>query len=76
MHNGLFPTIRGVLNMYNAGMFHFQPNEKQKNDSLFPKTTELIQKLNLNAAEMDALEAFLMSLKQNQYKMRPPQIPQ
>ena len=75
MHNGLFPTIRGVINMYNAGMFHFQPNEKQKNDSLFPKTTELVQKLNLTASEMDALEAFLMSLKQNQYKMRPPQLP-
>ncbi|HAD79180.1 MAG TPA: cytochrome-c peroxidase, partial [Flavobacteriaceae bacterium] len=74
MHNGLFPTIRGVINMYNAGMFHFQPNEKQKNDSLFPKTTELVQKLNLTASEMDALEAFLMSLKQNQYKMRPPQL--
>lgn len=50
-------------------------NEKQKNDSLFPKTTELVQKLNLTASEMDALEAFLMSLKQNQYKMRPPQLP-
>lgn len=75
MHNGLFSTIRGVLNMYNAGMFHFQPNEKQKNDSLFPKTSPLIQKLDLNNEEMDALEAFLMSLKQNQYKMRPPVLP-
>ena len=75
MHNGLFPTIRGVINMYNAGMFHFQPNEKQKNDSLFPKTSDLVQKLNLTTSEMDALESFLMSLKQNQYKMRPPQLP-
>lgn len=75
MHNGLFPTIRGVLNMYNAGMFHFQPNEKQKNDSLFPKTSPLVQKINLSNAELDALESFLMSLKQNQYKMRPPVLP-
>ena len=75
MHNGLFPTIRGVINMYNAGMFHFQPNEKQKNDSLFPKTSELVQKLNLTSSELDALEAFLFSLKQNQYKMKPPQLP-
>ncbi|MBQ0147962.1 MAG: cytochrome-c peroxidase [Flavobacteriaceae bacterium] len=75
MHNGLFPTIRGVLNMYNAGMFHFQPNEKQKNDTLFPKTSSLVKKLDLNTSEVDALEAFLNSLKQNQYKMRPPVLP-
>lgn len=75
MHNGLFPTIRGVLNMYNAGMFHFQPNEKQKNDTLFPKTSPLVKKLNLNDSELDALEAFLISLKQNQYKMRSPELP-
>lgn len=37
MHNGLFPTIRGVINMYNAGMFHFQPNEKQKMIHYFRK---------------------------------------
>ena len=75
MHNGLFPNIRGVLNMYNAGMFHFQPNEKQKNDTLFPKTSDLVKRLDLNADEMNALEAFLMSLKQNQYKMRAPELP-
>ena len=75
MHNGLFPNIRGVLNMYNAGMFHFQPNEKQKNDTLFPKTSDLVKRLDLNADEMNALEAFLMSLKQNQYKMRTPELP-
>ena len=75
MHNGLFPTIRGVLNMYNAGMFHFQPNEKQKNDTLFPKTSDLVKRLDLSNEELDALEAFLMSLKQNQYKMRPPALP-
>ena len=75
MHNGLFPTIRGVLNMYNAGMFHFQPNEKQKNDTLFPKTSDLVKKLNLSNEELDALEAFLLSLKQNQYKMRAPELP-
>lgn len=75
MHNGLFPNIRGVLNMYNAGMFHFQPNEKQKSDTLFPKTSPIVQKLNLSASELDALESFLMSLKQNQYKMRAPDLP-
>lgn len=75
MHNGLFPNIRGVINMYNAGMFHFQPKEDQKNDTLFPVTSPLAKKLDLDKDEMDALEAFLMSLRQNQYKMRAPELP-
>lgn len=75
MHNGLFPHVRGVLNMYNAGMFHFEPKEHQKNDTLFPKTSVLIKKLNLNEDEMQALEAFLRTLEANRYKMRAPELP-
>lgn len=76
MHNGLFPDIRGVLNMYNAGMFHFQPRtELERQDSLFPKTSPIIQRLGLKTSEIDALEAFLRSLEANQYKMRAPHLP-
>lgn len=76
MHNGLFPNIRGVINMYNAGMFNFQPRtDLEKKDTLFPKTTAIVQKLNLNTSELDALEAFLMSLEANRYKMRAPELP-
>ncbi|SHL77946.1 cytochrome-c peroxidase [Flavobacterium chilense] len=76
MHNGLFPNIRGVLNMYNAGMPQPKRKESQQNDTLFPTTSKLIQKLKLNASELDALEAFISSLSAGAYKMRPPELPQ
>lgn len=62
MHNGLFPNLRGILNAYNGGMFHPKPNKDQENDSLFPKTSPLLHKLNLSNEELDALEAFLKTL--------------
>lgn len=76
MHNGLFPNIRGVLNMYNAGMPQPKRKENQLNDTLFPTTSKLIQKLNLNKSELDALEDFIASLSTGAYKMRPPVLPQ
>ncbi|MEN2401354.1 cytochrome c peroxidase [Flavobacterium sp. MC2016-06] len=76
MHNGLFPNIRGVLNMYNAGMPQPKRKENQQNDTLFPTTSKLIQKLKLNQSELDALEAFISSLSTGAYKMRPPDLPQ
>lgn len=72
MHNGLFPHIRGVLNMYNAGM----PNEKgDKTNPLFPKKSAMLAKLDLNETELTDLENFLKTLHSFQYKMRAPQIP-
>lgn len=63
MHNGLFPNLRGVINMYNVGMFRPEPkDEKQRNDPLFPKTSHLLQRLDLSQEEIDALEAFLRVL--------------
>lgn len=72
MHNGLFPHIRGVLNLYNSGM----PSEKRnKNSELFPKKSEMLVKLNLTEEEITALEDFLNTLHSYQYKMRPPELP-
>lgn len=72
MHNGLFPNIRGVLNMYNAGM----PNEKRNRDSpLAPKKSGMLEKLNLTDTELTDLEHFLKTLHSYQYKMRAPQMP-
>lgn len=76
MHNGLFPNLRGVLNMYNAGMPQPKRKESQLNDTLFPTTSKLIKKLQLNKSEMDALEDFISSLSTGAYKMRPPVLPQ
>ncbi len=75
MHNGLFPNLRGVLNMYNAGMPQPKRKENQLNDTLFPTTSKLIKKLQLNKSEMDALEDFISSLSTGAYKMRPPVMP-
>ena len=76
MHNGLFPNLRGVLNMYNAGMPQPKRKESQENDTLFPTTSRLIQKLQLKQSEVNALEAFINSLSTGAYKMRPPELPQ
>jgi len=62
MHNGLFNNLRGVLNMYNVGMFNPKPNKDQENDPLFPTTDALIEKLHLSEDELNALEAFLKTL--------------
>lgn len=70
MHNGLFPNIRGVLNMYNAGM----PDEKgNKENPLFPKKSTMLQKLNLTDSEITDLENFLKTLHSYRYKMRAPE---
>ncbi len=53
MHNGIFPDLLGVINMYNAG-FPTQNDITHK--------TELIKPLKLNNEEIDALFAFLLTL--------------
>lgn len=62
MHNGLFPSLRGIINMYNAGMFNPKPKEIQLNDPKFPKTSAILQELNLTNEETSALLIFLLSL--------------
>lgn len=67
MHNGLFPSIRGILNMYNAGMIG--------NSSLHPELpplSPLIQPLALTSAELDALEAFLATLSRQPLRLALP----
>ena len=72
MHNGLFPNIRGVLNMYNAGM----PDEKgNKEDPLFPKKSGMLTTLNLSEEDFVDIENFLTSLHSYKYKMRAPGLP-
>ncbi|RBQ31918.1 cytochrome-c peroxidase [Arcobacter sp. FW59] len=62
MHNGLFPSLRGIINMYNVGMFNPQPNKAQLNDPKFPKTSPILQKLDLTDKEISALLMFLNTL--------------
>lgn len=59
MHNGLFPTLRGVITMYAAGM----PNLTRADALPFPiETSKHIKKLDLSEEEILALEAFLQVL--------------
>lgn len=63
MHNGLFRSLRGIVNMYNAGMFHPRPaNEAQARDPRYPVTSPLVKPLKLDEREARALEAFLKVL--------------
>ncbi|MFC6185060.1 cytochrome-c peroxidase [Pseudoxanthomonas japonensis] len=62
MHNGGFMELRGVVNMYNAGMPRPQPRAGQENDPLFPQTDPLLQPLDLHRTELEAITAFLQTL--------------
>lgn len=75
MHNGLFPHLEGVLNMYNAGMPNLKPKVGQENDPMFPKTSEHLKKLNLSKEELKALEAFLLTLSTSTFRETPDDLP-
>lgn len=73
MHNGLFPHLEGVINMYNAGMPTLKPSKEQANDSLFPTKSVLLKPLQLSAQEQEDLQAFLESLSSTIFRERPPE---
>jgi cytochrome c peroxidase len=75
MHNGLFPSMRGVLNLYNAGMPRPARKEHQQEDPLFPATSPLLKPLGLSAAQRADLEAFLMSLNEPPMRVLSPPFP-
>lgn len=58
-HNGLAPTLRGVLENYNAGMP--QPPKNAQGLMAIPPSP-LIKPIQLNAKELQDLEAFLRAL--------------
>ncbi|WP_253248278.1 cytochrome c peroxidase [Helicobacter sp. 12S02634-8] len=60
MHNGLFPSLRGILNAYNAGMFHPLPPPHMPPP--YPQTSPLLKPLFLTPEELDAIESFLKTL--------------
>jgi cytochrome c peroxidase len=70
MHNGFFPHLTGVLNMYNRGMTF---NKKLKPGE--PALSPLIEPLNLTSKEIKDLEAFLLTLssKSSRY-IAPPEL--
>ncbi len=75
MHNGLFNTLEGIVNMYSSGMPQRAKTEEQMKDPLFPQTDRLLQKLDLTPREKEQLVAFLNTLNGTPYRMRRPAIP-
>ncbi|WP_313388261.1 cytochrome-c peroxidase [Achromobacter aegrifaciens] len=61
MHNGLFPDLKGLLRMYNAGMGR-DPVPSDPPDPYAPSKSEHIRPLALSADEIDALLAFMQVL--------------
>lgn len=75
MHNGLFEDLLGIVNLYNSGMEMPPVTEAQKADSLFPKTSDHLKKLNLTSSQKKDLVAFLGSLSTTPLRIRNPELP-
>lgn len=58
-HNGLIPTLQGVVNLYDHGGARPRPRAEFAGDPLFPTTSSLLPELDLTADEKAALIAFL-----------------
>ncbi len=75
MHNGFFPSMQGILNLYNAGMPRPKRKQHQKDDPLFPETSPLLKPLKLSVEQRADLEAFLMSLDEPGIRVLSPPFP-
>ncbi|MEN7546286.1 cytochrome c peroxidase [Rapidithrix thailandica] len=76
MHNGIFDSMEGILNMYNMGMPRPKPRKEMENDPLFPVTSPLLHKLGLTKQEKEAIIAFLHSITAASSRISRPELPQ
>jgi cytochrome c peroxidase len=72
-HHGNFPSLKDVVFFYNLG----NPAPVQKKhlgvrDTLLPKTSPLLKKLNLNDDEVDAMVAFMQAITTAPRRLNPP----
>ncbi|HEY1024620.1 MAG TPA: cytochrome c peroxidase [Sphingobacteriaceae bacterium] len=75
-HNGIFPDMNGIMNLYNSGMPSPARKQEQMNDPLFPKTDPLLKPLGLTLEEREAIVAFLHSITTLPIKVQKPDLPQ
>ncbi|MCB4807594.1 cytochrome-c peroxidase [Tamlana sp. 62-3] len=77
MHHGHFPSLLDVVEFYNLG--NPAPIQKKylgtERDSLIPNNSPILQKLNLNKEEINALLAFLETLSSNKGRTLIPELP-
>ncbi|APD07434.1 cytochrome-c peroxidase [Flavobacteriaceae bacterium UJ101] len=77
MHHGNFPTLRDVILLYNLGNPQPKPKSyKGDRDSIYPKPSLLLKKLNLTEQEILDLEHFLKSLGTPPQRTIIPKLPQ
>lgn len=62
MHNGRLRDLQEVVDFYSVGGAHPRPSDAVRNDPLFPTTSNLLRRSDLNAEEKAALLAFLQIL--------------
>lgn len=75
-HNGIFPDMDGIMNLYNSGMPSPVRSQEQLNDPLFPKTDPLLKPLGLTREERNAVVAFLHAITELPIKVQKPELPQ
>ena len=75
MHTGMF-ELRGVLNMYNAGMVTLKRQPYQHDDPLVPVKSPHLKPLGLNRQDLADLEAFLGALAEPRQRVLPPELPE
>src|SRR5690606_11916265 len=74
MHNGLFGTMTGILNIYNSGMqMNTATAEQKASDPMYPVTDPILRKLSLTKEEIQDIEQFMHAITATQYKMRRPE---
>ncbi|QDU33393.1 Cytochrome c551 peroxidase precursor [Poriferisphaera corsica] len=74
-HTGFF-DVRGMLNMYNAGMVDQKVKPGQEEDPLLPMKDVLLKPLHLNDQDLDDLEAFLRTLTERRRRDMMPVLPE
>jgi cytochrome c peroxidase len=77
MHHGHFPSLLDIVDYYNLG--NPAPIQKKylgtKRDSLIPKTSPILKKLDLNKSEINALLAFIETLSTPNQRISTPILP-
>ncbi|WP_432799759.1 cytochrome-c peroxidase [Poriferisphaera sp. WC338] len=74
-HVGFF-DLKGMINMYNAGMPMLKRKAKHEGDELFPTKSELLKPLHLNKQDRADLQAFLESLTERRRRDLLPELPE
>jgi cytochrome c peroxidase len=72
MHHGNFPTLKDVVQFYNLGNPTPIPKKyKGDRDSLMPKNSPLLRKLDLSVVEINQIIAFLQSISSTPQRVKP-----